>query len=531
MKKLIVSILFTIFAAVQAYSQPSLERLDAIDRGTGSFDWFRDIYVDANGFTYVTGETDSSIAVSGLNIITIKYNPDFTKAWVKHFNFANLTDRCSLIRVDAVGNVYVIGYVGVTSTPSDYDIIVIKYKPNGVLEWIQRLIPAGYGGLGFDVPNDAVIKGGFLYVVGLVKENTTTYPDGVLFKVSATGTYSSVTLGTPGTSERFEGITMDPAGNIYVTGTGSNESKGLAAKYNSSLGLLWSKEITDTTRSRIALSNIILNSTGGVIINGIAAGIGFSDITNLMMLNPSTGALMWYKRSNCTAIPKVTKLIKDNSGNIIYSGYVSDGSPYRGLIVKYNSSGVLQWSKVLDTLRMVTDIESDSYGNIYPVARYGLGNKYFAKYDPSGNFKWYGSFRNAEGNQSYFTGGKLYIAGSINGVTGNTSMFVARYTFPSGAIRPRGEIIDEPNSFRLEENYPNPFNPSTKIRFSVPFDGMTTLKVYDIAGKEVASLVETDLEAGYHEVNFNASELSSGVYFYRLTSGSFTDIKKMMLVK
>ncbi|MBZ0203956.1 MAG: T9SS type A sorting domain-containing protein [Ignavibacteria bacterium] len=530
MKKLIVSILFTLFAAIQIYSQPSLERLDAIDHGTGTYEWFRDIYVDANGFTYVTGETDSSNAVSGLNIITIKYNPDFTKAWVKHFDFANMGDRCDLIRVDAAGNVYVIGWVGVTSSNSD--IIVIKYRPNGILEWSQRLIAAGYSGLRADYPTDAVIQGGFLYVIGAATENTTTYTDGVLFKVSATGTYSSVTLGTTGISEKFEGIAMDPADNVYVTGSGNNYLRGLAAKYNSSLRLLWSKEIIDTTRRRTALFNIILNSAGGVIINGVATGTGYISITNLMMLNPATGALMGYKRFNCPATPYVLKLIKDNAGNIIYSGYVdAGGSSQRGLIVKYNSSGVFQWSKVLDTLRMVSDIESDSYGNIYPVARYGLGNKYFAKYDASGNFKWYGSFRYADGVRSFFKGGKLYIAGSVNRVTGNSVMFVARYALPSGEIIPTGEIIDESNSFRLEENYPNPFNPSTTIRFSVPFDGMTTLKVYDIAGREVASLIESNMEAGMHEVVFNASNLSSGVYVYKLSSGSYTDVKKMILVK
>ena len=88
-----------------------------------------------------------------------------------------------------------------------------------------------------------------------------------------------------------------------------------------------------------------------------------------------------------------------------------------------------------------------------------------------------------------------------------------------------------PSGFELSQNYPNPFNPATNIKISVPKSEFVRLSVYDVTGKEVAALVNEKLSAGVYNVDFNASELSSGVYFYRLTSGSFTDVKKMMLVK
>ncbi|RMD50173.1 MAG: T9SS C-terminal target domain-containing protein [Ignavibacteria bacterium] len=92
-----------------------------------------------------------------------------------------------------------------------------------------------------------------------------------------------------------------------------------------------------------------------------------------------------------------------------------------------------------------------------------------------------------------------------------------------------------PTKFTLEQNYPNPFNPTTIIKFSIPSDGLskkiTTLKVYDILGKEVATLVQDNLSAGNYEVEFNASNLSSGIYLYTLTSGSYTETKKLMLLK
>ena len=87
------------------------------------------------------------------------------------------------------------------------------------------------------------------------------------------------------------------------------------------------------------------------------------------------------------------------------------------------------------------------------------------------------------------------------------------------------------NEFKLSQNYPNPFNPATTINYTIPKSGLVTLKVFDILGKEVASLVNGMVTAGSHSVNFNASQLSSGVYFYRIESGNFVDTKKMFLLK
>jgi hypothetical protein len=83
----------------------------------------------------------------------------------------------------------------------------------------------------------------------------------------------------------------------------------------------------------------------------------------------------------------------------------------------------------------------------------------------------------------------------------------------------------------LSQNYPNPFNPVTKINFAIPKTGFVTLKIYDILGREMRTLVNESVKAGNYSVEFNATTLSSGVYFYRLISDNFTDTKKMMLIK
>jgi hypothetical protein len=88
-----------------------------------------------------------------------------------------------------------------------------------------------------------------------------------------------------------------------------------------------------------------------------------------------------------------------------------------------------------------------------------------------------------------------------------------------------------PKEFRLMQNFPNPFNPSTEISWQSPVGSHQTLKIYDILGREVATLVDEFREAGRYEVNFDASRLASGVYIYRLSAGSFVESNKMLLIK
>jgi len=91
--------------------------------------------------------------------------------------------------------------------------------------------------------------------------------------------------------------------------------------------------------------------------------------------------------------------------------------------------------------------------------------------------------------------------------------------------------IGVPNGYLLAQNYPNPFNPATRINFELPITNYVSLKVYDISGKEVAALVNEVKEAGYYSLQFDAKNLSSGTYFYKLTTNKFSDVKKMVVVK
>ena len=87
------------------------------------------------------------------------------------------------------------------------------------------------------------------------------------------------------------------------------------------------------------------------------------------------------------------------------------------------------------------------------------------------------------------------------------------------------------NSYQLEQNYPNPFNPYTTIKYSIPTQSFVQLKVYDVLGNEVETLVDEEKSIGSYTVSFNASNIPSGVYFYSLNAGDFTQTKKMILMK
>ena len=88
-----------------------------------------------------------------------------------------------------------------------------------------------------------------------------------------------------------------------------------------------------------------------------------------------------------------------------------------------------------------------------------------------------------------------------------------------------------PDRFSLEQNYPNPFNPTTHFQFSLSSGQFVTLKIYDVLGKEIATLVDGERNAGTYSVNWDASGLPSGVYFYRMKAGDFVDTKKLVLTK
>jgi len=110
----------------------------------------------------------------------------------------------------------------------------------------------------------------------------------------------------------------------------------------------------------------------------------------------------------------------------------------------------------------------------------------------------------------------------------STGLYILKFTSPTTSIEDDNSAT---SGFSLEQNYPNPFNPNTRIKFTIKNSEFVTLKVYNAIGQEIIALISEEKFAGTYEVNFNASELPSGVYFAKMTSGNQTQIIKMSLLK
>jgi len=141
---------------------------------------------------------------------------------------------------------------------------------------------------------------------------------------------------------------------------------------------------------------------------------------------------------------------------------------------------------------------------------------------------------NGSGNGSYTSPDSTGLDSTRTINMYNPVVEIARWTFvPVGINNISSEI---PEKFSLHQNYPNPFNPSTNIKFDIAKSGLVTVKVYDLLGREVITLVNEVLQPGYYSVPFSLGDISgnpasSGVYFYKISAGEFSDIKKMLLIK
>lgn len=174
---------------------------------------------------------------------------------------------------------------------------------------------------------------------------------------------------------------------------------------------------------------------------------------------------------------------------------------------------------------------SPATANITLVGNEGNPNVYFAGGTTDGKTYYLNDVYNDTSSAATFSSGQLNISVTLPAYGSAVYILsdsLIKLSVPTAVKVSEGGL---PNHFVLEQNYPNPFNPVTIISYQLPEDGRVTLKVYDILGREVATLADEKQDAGTHAVTFDGSRLSSGVYFYRLTAGTFSDVKKLMLVK
>jgi len=263
----------------------------------------------------------------------------------------------------------------------------------------------------------------------------------------------------------------------------------------------------------------------------------------------ANGDTLWtkkYDRNNRWDVGYDVFEVEDS--NFIIAGYLDS----RPALLKIDMQGDTLFTKTFGTEDPsgFVSISRTSNGNFFvlkPDDYSGVPYILVYKVDPDGNeirqdsigiSKTYTAYYTGGGNDLIAIGTDDYLTVGEGKVAGDAmSMWNATMTRKGGTLTVISEVKDDeilfsqPTNYKLYQNYPNPFNPFTTIRFSIPTSGNINLKIYDILGREIKTLLNEFKPIGTYEVSFDGSGLASGVYFYQLRTGDFVETKKMILMK
>ena len=208
------------------------------------------------------------------------------------------------------------------------------------------------------------------------------------------------------------------------------------------------------------------------------------------------------------------------------TGYAD--SYYRGRIYKTTNGGY-DWNTIFDNDTLdVYNIFAVGYDTVYAGTQKGIILK-----SVNGGSTWQYQYLDIQGTDRQ-TAGLYFINGTTGFCSGGINAPFFFYTTTGGTVGISTIGNEIPTAFKLYQNYPNPFNPETKIRFEIPQqvnNNYIILSIYNSLGQVVKNLVNEELQPGNYEYTFNASNLSSGIYFYRMQAGDFTQSKRMILLK
>lgn len=461
--------------------------------GNGN-DYPKKVVVDGAGNVYVSGRSWSNN--TDMDWVTIKYNSQGEQQWVQRYNGpGNGSDDVSSIAVDVTGNLYVTGRS--SGIKSGMGFTTIKYSTSGVQEWIQTYNgPDGNGGGG--VSSMVIDNSGYIYITG------TTNSDYATIKYNSSGILQWIQIynGGPGnSSDAAYSIAVDVIGNTYVTGYSGRYIATI--KYNCSGDLQWVQKYSGAWTNNNIGKNIACDKLENVYVSGRTShGNSNDDFDYITLKYNSSGVQQWTQIYDgpIGSEDDPHAMTIDCFGNVYITGS-SEGTITTGYdyaTVKYNSLGAQQWVRRYSNPRHTSDTHDDAYS---------------IAVDNSNN---------------------VFVAGGSKGIHNFYDFTIIKYsqqTDKAGLNYYKPVSLEIPKEYNLSQNYPNPFNPETNIKFSIPNNSFVKLTIYDITGKEIASLVNEQLNAGDYSYNFNASDISSGVYFYRIEAGDFTEVKKMMLIK
>lgn len=520
--KILVMLLITCMN--ELYSQINQEWTARYSNG---IDGATSITVDQLGNVYVTGGISTG-TISDL--ATIKYSASGNQIWVAMYNGpGNNTDFANTIIIDNSGDVIVTGVSEGIGT--GYDIITIKYNPLGVQQWVSRYtsignkLDAGYA-ISIDNSNN-------IYVAGESYDNSLLHRDYCTIKYSSSGAEQWVRRYHDGVAYS---IAVDDSNNVIVTGRGAGDFA--TVKYNSSGVQKWASIFNGPLNGDDEGNSIGIDSLGNAYVCGSTEGALFYSDYATVKYN-SAGIEQWYRvykgSANFLDLPKAIKV--DRKGNAFVTGYSTEsGNGYDMTTIKYNTNGDSIWkARYNNGLNDIAyAITLDNGGNVYITGESdgnGTNGDYATvKYDSSGQQQWVkrydftGQYSDVATSITVDNSGSLYVTGSSD-----RDFLTIKYSQQTG-IDPL--MLESPTEFKLFQNYPNPFNPKTVISYQLSMFNFVSLKVYDVLGNEVTKLVNQKQNTGNYSVTFDGSNLSSGIFFYRLeVDGNIIDTKRMILLK
>jgi len=485
----------------------------------------------------------NNIYVTGMNdyeYFLIKYNSSFTQQWTATYSDGSARDDLySFSAFDSTGNTYLTGTTR-DSLNKRY-IILIKYNSNGSLEWQRKytVVPAQSWGVQIDRSGNIIIAGTYYdannrSTLVFLKYN----PSGVLLMNTSYNASNNYNIWV----NSFE---IDSDNNLIIAG----DSQGaIVFKFKNNGAIIWEKNIIGTYVN--SFNKIKLDKKNSIFACGFYGTSSGYDFITLKL--DSSGNQKWLKTFNGAKNSEdmAEDLVVDTLGNTYVTGSACNqtSSFNRSIVtIKYDSTGNVVWLKDLisnpNGNLTPAMISKDRFNNIYVLSGYSgyqpfsvgyLTVKYKQNGDSIWSFSYSSSIASNYGKSLLFINdNKFYISGRAYGINTGYDLTTLEMSQVS-EIKISNE--NTPEFYSLSQNYPNPFNPTTNIKFRVPYGSIAnnkfvTLKVFDILGKEIATLVNEKLKAGEYEVTFDGTALPSGVYFYKLTSGDFTETKKMILLK
>ncbi|RPI19275.1 MAG: T9SS C-terminal target domain-containing protein [Ignavibacteriae bacterium] len=550
MKILIIIILIVFVQVIQAQSFMWAKR-----SGGPSSDASKCVVSDVQGNSYVTGrfkgpatfESQTIYSTGANDLYVAKYSSTGNLLWVKQAGstsqYGHIVGRA--VDVNSNGDVFVTGDydstinfgsgLSISANGHASDIFVAKYNSSGLIQWVISC-----GGTEHDFVDDIIVdESGNSFITGQFYGNAQFGPfnlvsggwaDVFLAKLNFSGNFQWAKKGGGSNFDAAYGSAFDNSGNLIITGTFTSSAlfgsisftaNGAAAfilKYdnngNALSGLqssgntdgVWPTDIAVSASNEIYICGFYYQNIQFGTINLFSAGINDCFIAKInTALNWE-----WAKSGGGTNYDYFEALSLLENGNVYTVGSFSSTANFNG--INLVSSGN-------------TDIV-------------------FAGYESNGNIAWAirtGNTGIDHGNGiSIASNNYIFFTGEFSGNTifppniqltsnGEEDSFLAR--LDSLVVFVQNKQTRIPDNFSLSQNYPNPFNPKTKIQFSIPWTSNVNLTVYDILGREISVLVNEELKAGNYNADFDAGDLSSGIYFYKIIAGDFNETKKMILVR